>query len=393
MAVLSMRGTGSWSADERPKNYREAILYLYPHDKAPLMAMLSKLQEESVDDPEFKVFLKGLPAQRALNEDIYNNTDNPLTMHLKTANDYKMFKAGHVVINERTLEVMWVTASASGGGAGGQLTLTRAIGSQSLTAGAVDDAILVVGSRHPEGGDVPTAIAYDPSVVTNYCQIFRNSLDQTNTARVTRLRTGDQVKAAQKECMLIHHIEMEKAFLFGVAHEGTGSNSQPERGTRGMLFHVTTNVQDFSAGVDIDSWENWLESIFRYGSNQKLLLAGARVINVINKLARINGHIQLQPRSDTWGLTIWSYITPFGELMLKIHPLMSENATFNSWGFIFDTGNLRYRFLKSRDTQYLRNRQTPGLDAVKDEYLTECGLEGRFEQTHGIVKNMSAAVL
>jgi hypothetical protein len=229
--------------------------------------------------------------------------------------------------------------------------------------------------------------------VTNYCQIFRNSLDQTNTARVTRLRTGDQVKSAQKECMLLHHIEMEKAFLFGVAHEGTGTNSQPERGTKGMLFHVTTNVQDFSAGVDIDTWENWLESIFRYGSNQKLLLAGARVINVINKLARINGHIQLQPRSDTYGLTIWSYITPFGELMLKIHPLMSENVTFNSWGFVFDTGNLRYRYLKGRDTQYLRNRQTPGLDAVKDEYLTECGLEGRFEQTHGIVKNMSAAVL
>jgi hypothetical protein len=314
-------------------------------------------------------------------------------MHLKTANDYKMFKAGHVVINERTLEVMWITASASGGGAGGQLTLTRAVGSQALTAGLVDDGILVVGSRHPEGSDVPGAIMYDPSVVSNYCQIFRNSLDQTNTARATRLRTGDQVKMAQKECMLLHHIEMEKAFLFGVAAEATGSNGQPERGTRGMLFHITSNVKDYTAGLDIDTWENDLEDIFRYGSNSKLFLGGARAINVINKLARINGHIELVPKAETFGMAIWTYLTPFGELNLKIHPLMSENATFNKWAFIFDTAQLRYRYLKGRDTQYLKNRQSPGMDEVKDEYLTEAGLEGRFEQTHAILKNMNAAVV
>ena len=389
MAVLGMRGTGSWSADERPKNYREMILYLYPHDKAPLMAMLSKLSEESLDDPEFKVFLKGLPAQRALVDAAgYNNTDNPVQIPLHVAGDYKMYKAGHVVINERTLEVMWVTQVDDN-----HLHCSRAIGGQALTAGLANDGILVVGSRHAEGVDVPSAIAYDPSVVMNYTQIFRNSLDETNTARATHLRTGDQVKNAQKECMLLHHIEMEKAFLFGVAHEGTGTNGQPERGTRGMLFHLISNVFDYSAGLDIDTWEDDLEDLFRYGSNQKLVLAGARVINVINKLARINSQIVPVATSNTYGLDIDSYRTPFGTLMLKIHPLLSENPTFNSWGFIFDMGQLRYRFIKGRDTKYLKDRQSPGLDAVKDEYLTEAGLEGRFEQAHGLIKNMSEAKL
>ena len=396
MAVLGMRGSGSWSADERPKNYREAILYLYPNDKAPLMGFLSKLASEATDDPEFKVFIKGLPQQRAKVEDIYNNTDNPVTIHLKTADDYKMFKIGHVVINERTLEVMWVTNVVSTGGAGGALTCTRGLGTpvaQSLTAGAVDDYILVVGTRHSEGAGIPEAIAYDPSVISNFTQIFRNSLNQSNIARATHLRTGDQVKNAQKETMLLHHIEMEKAFLFGVAHEAAGTNGNAERGTRGMLFHISTLVKDFSAGLDIDTWENFLEDLFRYGSNQKLMLAGGRAINVMNKLARINGHIELVPKTETFGMAIWSYLCPFGELMLKIHPLMSENSTFNSWGFVFDTGQLRYRYLKGRDTQYLRNRQTPGDDAVKDEYLTEAGLEGRFEQTHALIKNMTSAVV
>lgn len=53
-AFLGMRGTGSWATDQRPKNYRETILFLYPNGTAPLTAIMSKLKSERVDDPEFK---------------------------------------------------------------------------------------------------------------------------------------------------------------------------------------------------------------------------------------------------------------------------------------------------------------------------------------------------
>jgi hypothetical protein len=289
---------------------------------------------------------------------------------------------------------MWVTAVGSGGGAGGQLTLTRAYGSQSMVAGLADDGILIIGSSHPEGAGAPSAIAYDPSVVTNYCQIFRNSLEQTNTARATHLRTGDQYKNAQRECLLLHQIEMEKAFLFGVGDGAqVGTNGQPQRMTRGMLFHITSNVKDWSAGVDIDSFEDWCEDLFRYGSNEKLWLGGAKTINVMNKLARINGHMEMVSSDKTYGMDIQTWLTPFGRLNFKLHPLFSENATFNKWAFIFDMPQLRYRFLKGRDTKFLANRQAPDYDEVKDEYLTEAGLEGRFQEAHGLCKNMSAAIL
>ncbi|MDV7402313.1 hypothetical protein RZS08_63405, partial [Arthrospira platensis SPKY1] len=50
---LGMRGTGDWVADQRPKNWQEQILYLYPNGSAPLTALLSKLGSEKVDDPQF----------------------------------------------------------------------------------------------------------------------------------------------------------------------------------------------------------------------------------------------------------------------------------------------------------------------------------------------------
>ena len=52
MAFLGMRGSGDWVTDQRPKNWREGILHLYPNGMAPLTAILSKMKEEKVDDPE-----------------------------------------------------------------------------------------------------------------------------------------------------------------------------------------------------------------------------------------------------------------------------------------------------------------------------------------------------
>ena len=52
MAFLGMRGSGDWATDQRPKNWREGILHLYPNGMAPLTAILSKMKEQSVDDPE-----------------------------------------------------------------------------------------------------------------------------------------------------------------------------------------------------------------------------------------------------------------------------------------------------------------------------------------------------
>lgn len=54
MGFLGMRGTGDWVTAQRPKNYREFLLFLYPNGQLPLTAMMSKMKSESVDDPEFR---------------------------------------------------------------------------------------------------------------------------------------------------------------------------------------------------------------------------------------------------------------------------------------------------------------------------------------------------
>ncbi len=53
VGFLGMRGTGDWQTDQRPKNWREGILRLYPNGMAPLTAIMSMLGSEKTDDAEF----------------------------------------------------------------------------------------------------------------------------------------------------------------------------------------------------------------------------------------------------------------------------------------------------------------------------------------------------
>lgn len=359
-------------------------LLLFPNASAPLTALLSKLQDQETDDPEFNWYEKGLPAQTAVVSG--SQTSGDTQIELATAADYKKFKPGHAVLNTRTLEIVWVTAVASG-----VLTVIRGKGA---TAAAMNntDVLLIIGSHYEEGASTPIAVSYDPSLVTNYCQIFRTAVDITNTMKQTNIRysDGQALKELKREALEIHSIEMEKAFLWGGAVEDTSSGPNANRTTKGLINFISTNVQDFSDSVDIATWETFLEGVFKNGSNEKLALFGARAINVFNQLARAHYTVEATPTSDTYGMNLTKWITPFGTLQIKQHSLLSNVSAFQDWGFVVDTKHIKYRYLRGRDTEYLENRQSPGDDATKNEFLTECGLELNHESAHGVIKNASA---
>jgi hypothetical protein len=381
--VLGLRGTGSFTANTiRPKNYREGILLLFPNASAPLTALLSKLSEQATDDPEFKWFEKLLPDQTALLSVDATTTDT--TLALVTAADYTKFKSGHVVLNVNTGEIMWIVSSISG-----FIQVLRAQGTVSATAIGASDPIIVIGTAYSEGDGVSDAITYDPATVLNYTQIFRNVFDITGTATATRIRYGDGqfAKEARREALELHSIEMERAFIFGSKNENLTYGSQPTRTTGGLSHFVTTNVTDFAGSLDIDSWENALQDIFKDGSAEKLALVGNRFLNVVNKVARAHYTIEATPTDKTYGMSMTTWITPYGTLQIKQHPLLSRDSNFNDWAFIVDPAKIKYRYLRGRDTQYRENVQNPGDDSIKNEFMSECGLEINHETAHGIMKN------
>ena len=51
--IAGLRGTGDWGTDERPKNFRESILFYSPNGNAPIFALSSKAGKKTVNDPEY----------------------------------------------------------------------------------------------------------------------------------------------------------------------------------------------------------------------------------------------------------------------------------------------------------------------------------------------------
>jgi hypothetical protein len=282
--------------------------------------------------------------------------------------------------------------------------VVRGFGGTTPTAAdpaTVNPFLVDVGSVYEEGSDAPAGVNYDPTKVRNYTQIFRNTLEATRTAMKTRLRTGDAVREAKRECLEIHSIDMERAFFFGKAVETT-VNSKPARMTGGVLSFVDpTNVIDLyqgGTGSDMEDLEQMMYQIFRYGSTEKIGFCGNRAALVINQIVRKNSTMYITPGIKEYGMNVWRLTSPFGDLVIKSHPLfnqMTSGATYvamESNMVVLDMAEIIYRNMTDSDTKYETDLQLPGQDSLKSGYLTECGLEVHFPLAHAYVKGLTKAV-
>lgn len=399
---LGMRGNGDWVTDQRPKNWRETILYLYPNGTAPLTAMLAMLGSEKVDDPEFNWWTKTLPVQGGAVTNVYTDAAmttayvsggvSGTTLYVKVAEAVAAeFRAGHQALLRYTsdldVDVNAKVTSVILNGASSQIACKLLEADDNSSSYDLSDCnrILVVGNINAEGAVMPDALSYDPVKWYNYTQIFRTPLSITRTARATRLRTGDQYKEAKREALEMHSIEMEKNLLYSVATEGTGSNGKPERTTQGLIAatkaggtsnNYVTNAS-YSGATWLASGEEWLdeqlEIIFRYGSAEKMAFVGSGTVLAINRLAKQSGQIQMQPTTLAYGLKVWEWITPFGSIYMKTHPLFSYEAASRNAMLLFEPKNLKYRFID--DTKFIDQSGTTTKDATEEEFLTEAGLE------------------
>ncbi len=391
MAILGMRGTGSWTTGtERPLNWREKLLYLFPNSPAIFTMLVSKLGQEATTDPTFNWFEKGLPVYR---QTMLANQANVADVALVLDNSVdtvpaQIFRAGYVVMNDRTMEVMWVSADP----VTPWTTITVIRGKGSVAAAMLaGDGITIIGDAHAEGATVSKAIQFAPSNIYNYTGITRTPGSITRTAKKTRLRTGDAAKEIKRQCLEMHGIQMEWTSLFSSRVEDLTTFDEPARTPGGLNYFISTNIQDFSGSLDLDTWDDFLEQCSRQGSEERLLMAGGEALNNLNKMCRDKYTINATPKDQTYGMNLQTWETSYLRLQIKRHPLLALHPIFKNWAFMVDMKNIKYRYVD--DTMWREsNIQASSenlLDAQNSEFLTEWGLEIWFESTHAIMKNIS----
>lgn len=384
-AITGLRGTGQFGTEFRPTNYRELFTLLEPNGTAPLQALLSMAGSESTDDPKFNHFRDELPNRTlTVNGAIANTTGTTITVD--NDDDEAFVVAGTILQNQTTGEIMRATADANLGA--NTIAVERNIGGTSHQI--ADDAVLVIaGHADQEGGTSPTAISFDPTTDFNFTQIFKTAVQVSGTLQNTYLRTGDKEQEQLTKALKLHMGDIERAMFFGKRHEANGSTASPTRFTGGLLNQIT-NVTDgasFGASANTITEKEFdrllIETIFAFGSSEKVAFCGARVISNLMEI----GKNRWQPTQidNAYGVSLTRYTTYAGDLLVYMHPMFRQTGMTEEM-IILDMGELKFRYLQGRDTQLIRDIQAPDFDGVKHMYMTECGLEMTQAKVHHRIK-------
>ncbi len=415
---LGMRGDGDWATDQRPKGWREGMLLLFPNGDVSLTAISSKGRSQRVTDPEYNYFTKTLPVQGAdgaqdpattgnvytdatLVDLVSTNQVAGQTIYYKvgTASAANHFRDGHTVhLVDKSIDSNNAFGEVTGKATvvAGTYIAIRLLADATSAKLILCDYADIAGNVNAEGAFIPDALAYDPTKRTNFTQIFRTSLDITRTAKLTRLRTGDAYMEAKREAMLLHGMEIEMSAFLGEKTNTTGDNGKPKRTTQGGISfireHQSGNVLHYPTshtGVDwLVNGEEWidtqLELVFRYGRRTKLAFCGSGALLGIQRLAKQSGQFSFTPETGAYGIQVVRWTTPFGTLLLKVHPLFTFRTYRTNSMFIYEPENLSYNFITDtifKKDDGLKKGGTIGYDGTKEEFLTEAGWEWHFPET------------
>jgi hypothetical protein len=392
-AINGLRGTGDWGTDERPKNFRETILWRQPNGMTPITALLSKIGSEKTTDPEFAWWEEELNTLTVTETTGLAANSGSTTVNASAGGCYQ-FVPGDVLLVEKAdqvtydNEIIQVASVASDT----QMTVTRGVAGTTVAAIAAATRYTKIGNAFAEGTGAPTASTRNPTKLLNYCQIFKTIYDVTETVMETKARTGPVLQNDKKRKMFDHSIALEWAFLMGRKFEATGANGKPMRFTGGVRSFLSTNVTVFATTATETTFLNAIYPVFNYSSRggaERIAFMGNTAINTLNQLAKnsTSSRIVFQEVVKQYGMDLQKWVLPQGTLYVKTHPLLNNHPRYNASMFVFDFASIKYRYV--RDTFFKDNVQQNDEDRKKGQWLSECGLEFEHEKTMAYLGNLT----
>jgi len=432
--IAGMAGVDDFVTNENPEDWRAGLLREEPNGDAPLTALTALMPSRMVPSELYHWWRKDLPTQRVAITHIYTNT--ALTtlytsggvvgtrLFLKMSeNDAKTLKYGDKMLLRDTadesvdVDSLVVGAPVLNGASSSICVQLMEADNNSVRIPArhldTADVGLYIGSAYPDGSLHPQSIVYAENYVSNYCQIFRDSLNLTRRRRYTKTRTVDPYQESKYDCYMRHALGMEKAFIWGVScgtsitDSESGQKITTMNGIKAQIANgAPSNIKYFQFDTNaaykgkkwVDVGLEWLleqmELSFRYRGGQnrsprtKLVYAGSMAILGIQKmlLGRSFTQFVLQPNTLEFGISVTSLISSFGRWDLMTHPLFSYETTNSNAMLVLDPTDLEYVYFANSDTMFLeqKNKQVGegGYDGVLEGYLTDCSIALGYPAQH-----------
>ncbi len=299
--------------------------------------------------------------------------------------DSSVFLVQDIIYNAKSLERMRITVIVN------STTLTVVRGfplptsttSTGLAAGTATNVLIRLGNLYPEGAASRDGTSGVEVEKFNYTQIIRTPYSITNTMKASKLRVGkDELGIMHAKKAMEHKIEIERFMLFGMRNEETAIFAKTSRTMGGLFQAITTNVTVDSDGTLTESeFNDFLETIFRYGSKRKLMLGGGTILKAINSWGKSD--LQIDPNWKKYGLDLKEYFSPFGSIGISFaEEIFRLSTQLTGTAVVIDPANVRFVILRpTKKVQIVVD-----MDGEKWEYVTECSLQVTLEKTHGVLK-------
>lgn len=390
--IAGLRGTGDWGTDERPKDFRESILFYNPNGTAPIFALTGKAGKKTVTDPQFSWWSEPNTLWRSLVSGALGTSDTTITISSSDPTSTTPaalwgtathLKQGDLLLVEATADAATFTnelLQVANILSDTQFTVTRGAGGTTAATIADGVGLLLIGSAFAEGTGAPRAVARNPIKYTNYTQIFKDTYELSGTATETFARTGNAWSNDKKRKMYDHARAIEMAILFGRASETTGSNGKPLRYMGGLRsFLPSTNITVFSSATTVSTFLDAITPMFNFdteGGDTRIAFMGNTAITELNKilLGTTNVRVNWDKKIDVFGMDFTEMVLPRGRLLMRSHPLLSLEPIYQKSAAIIDFASFKYVAMKGRDTLVKDDVQLKDEDVRRGFVQTECSL-------------------
>lgn len=368
------------------------VVSLLDVDRYPLLSILTNagkdpvtkqgkaMKKKETSDPEFKWFEDEFQGRTVTTATGNTGKDISAAITVDVASGQGVRLAVGDVIRfvtaGYTFEVTAISTDA--------ITLTAELGGATGTVDLSSLEVWIIGNANEEGANLREIKGTTSTEKTGYCQIFRTPFGVTETSRNTKTFIKENDLDYQRRKKAIEHmIDIERAFIFGKKAKIT-TGTHPKRFTDGVFNTISSYA---TANVDTEAeFEAFLEDAFKHGNTEKYAFCGSAFVSQINIWAK--NKLQIVQGEKTYGLTILKYVSAHGTLNIIKHDLLT-GTKYGNYCVVLDMETLSYRYLSTRDTKLLTDRQSPGQDEIVEEYLSEVGLQMEQEERHAIASKGS----
>lgn len=352
---------------------------------------LANLNNEGAGGPEYESMYRESVARQDL-VSAAGATADALTIPVDHASMWRVYDTA---VNVRTREMVFVIGVDT---VAGTISVpARGLGNAGAAAAMVDNDVLALcGSAAPEGDTRLAAIHSQPSFLTNYTQIHKQTHMISNTDLATPAYGPNQLAESKDICERQYWMEAERCCVWGGKHK-IQEGQDVIRFTGGLIPSLGSgsHVTNQSGTLSKAQLDAYLRPLFDYGNPEGVKIALCNSFMAMVMAALCEGYIRRTEDMKSFGWQVTEYDHPGGgKLKMQHYKSLSRIISASGAMIVIDPNLIGTRTLRA--TKYHTAGTDSNLvDGVIGEFIGEFGMQvkGITDDTaaHGFLYGVTGA--